>query len=217
MTDQNPDELGDFDRSDHHKHMDYVQAVITRLANNSFLLKGWALTLSSALLGFAITQNHAGLALAAIVPVIAFWLLDTYYLRQERAFRNMYDDVATKRLRDFKIDPKLYAEAQPWSIGFSVSLRIFYLAIITLTLVVATILAVAAATSAQHNQPEPHGNQNTSDEQSSSSSAVQSSQPSSPTTPTAVTPRPHESAQRSVEPATTPQPTIQGTPTSTQR
>jgi hypothetical protein len=52
----------DVDRDDHHKHMDYVQAIITRLGNNSFLLKGWALTLSSALLGFAITQKHAGLA-----------------------------------------------------------------------------------------------------------------------------------------------------------
>lgn len=139
-----PDEL---DRSDQHKHMDYVQAVITRLANNSFLMKGWALTLSSALLGFAITEKHAGLALVAIVPATAFWVLDTYYLRQERAFRNMYADIAAKRLRDFKIDPKPYADNQPWSVGLSISLRIFYLAIIVLALVVAIILTFAAAAS----------------------------------------------------------------------
>ncbi|WP_326545195.1 hypothetical protein QGN32_15210 [Mycolicibacterium sp. ND9-15] len=191
MTNENDSGSDGLDRSDHHKHMDYVQAVITRLANNSFLMKGWALTLSSALLGFAITQKHAGLALAAIVPVTAFWLLDTYYLRQERAFRDMYADIAAKRLRDFKIDPKPYAENQPWSVGFSVSLRIFYLAIIVLTLVVAITLAVAAAVPAhQDNQPQPDGNQNSSDEQPPSSSAVQSSQPSSPIAPTARTSTP---------------------------
>ncbi len=223
MTDENPGGPDDLDRSDHHKHMDYVQAVITRLANNSFLMKGWALTLASALLGFAITQKHTGLALAAIVPVTAFWVLDTYYLRQERAFRSMYADIAAKRLRDFKIDPTPYAENQPWSVGFSISLRIFYLAIIVLTLFVAIILAVAAAAPMpQHNQPQPqpqpHENQNTSDEQSPSSRAVQSSQPSSPIAPTARTPSPSPSgsSQRSVESTTAPEPKIQETPASTQ-
>lgn len=26
------------------KHLEFIQAIVTRLANNSFLLKGWALT-----------------------------------------------------------------------------------------------------------------------------------------------------------------------------
>ena len=145
MTDENLSASDELDRSDHHKHMDYVQAVITRLANNSLLIKGWALTLSSALLGVAITQKNAGLALVAIVPVAAFWVLDTYYLLQERAFRDMYAEVAAKRLRDFTINPKPHADSQSWwGVGFSLSLRVFYLAIIVLTVVVAVILAATA-------------------------------------------------------------------------
>ena len=30
------------------KHLELIQAVITRLANNSFLMKGWALTVTGA-------------------------------------------------------------------------------------------------------------------------------------------------------------------------
>lgn len=30
----------------------------------------------------------------AIVPAIVFWMLDAYYLQQERKFRGIYNDVA---------------------------------------------------------------------------------------------------------------------------
>jgi hypothetical protein len=132
------------DRADHHKHMDYVQAVISRLANNSFVMKGWALTLSSALLGFAASQGHAMLAFAAVAPAMAFWLLDTYFLRQERAFRDMFDDIASKKVTNFEIKPAPYAKRQSWWLaGKSISLSAFYGAIVALCLVVATVLAIA--------------------------------------------------------------------------
>ncbi len=215
MTDENLSASDELDRSDHHKHMDYVQAVITRLANNSLLIKGWALTLSSALLGVAITQKNAGLALVAIVPVAAFWVLDTYYLLQERAFRDMYAEVAAKRLRDFTINPKPHADSQSWwGVGFSLSLRVFYLAIIVLTVVVAVILAATAAhKSPQPDPPGSNGSMNTSDEQSPPNSTVQSSQPVPPPTP--IIPGPTDLPKRSVESTTTPEPTMQETPVST--
>lgn len=198
MTSEGAGEPADVDRGDHHKHMDYVQAIITRLANNSVLLKGWALTLSSAVLGFAITQRHAGLALAALVPVTAFWLLDTYYLRQERAFRDMYTDVAAKRVRDFKIEPKLYAEKQAWrKIAFSVSLAVYYGAIAGLTVVVAIILAIVTTVSARNSEPESY--KNSPSEQPPRSSTLN---PSSQIPPPPVSPRPseHPPSPRSAEP-----------------
>jgi hypothetical protein len=143
------------DRADHHKHMDYVQAVISRLANNSFVMKGWALTLSSALLGFAASQGQAMLAFAAVVPAMAFWLLDTYFLRQERAFRDMFDDIAAKKVTDFQIKPAPYAKRQLWwRAGKSLSLSTFYGAIIVLCVVVAIVLAIAKTADAS---PEPQG------------------------------------------------------------
>jgi len=75
------------------KHMEMIQAVVGRLAGNSFLIKGWAITVTGTFLGFAIDRNHAGLAAAAFLPAVIFWLLDTYYLRAERLFRELYNEV----------------------------------------------------------------------------------------------------------------------------
>lgn len=76
------------------KHLEFIQGVINRLAANSFLLKGWTITLTAALFAFA--AQDADLAFAFIAPfsAFAFWGLDAYYLRQERLYRLLYHDVA---------------------------------------------------------------------------------------------------------------------------
>jgi hypothetical protein len=76
------------------KHLEMLQAVIGRLAGNSFLIKGWALTLTGVFLGFAVNTSDRGLAAAALVPIATFWIVDTYYLRAERLFRALYGRVA---------------------------------------------------------------------------------------------------------------------------
>ncbi len=75
------------------KHMEMIQAVVARLASNSFLMKGWALTLSGAFLGFAVNNDDSGIAAAGLLPILAFWALDTYYLRAERLFRALFERV----------------------------------------------------------------------------------------------------------------------------
>jgi hypothetical protein len=75
------------------KHMEIIQAVVARLAGNSFLLKGWALTLTVAILGFAVNKNSAALALVALIPTIIFWGLDSYYLHTEWLFRELHRKV----------------------------------------------------------------------------------------------------------------------------
>jgi hypothetical protein len=75
------------------QHLSTIQTVIARLAGNSFLLKGWSVTIVAALAAVAVGQNAPELALAAIVPALLFWLLDAYYLRQERLYRDLYDHV----------------------------------------------------------------------------------------------------------------------------
>lgn len=69
------------------KHLEFLQDVITRLAGNSFLIKGWSITLATAVVGFAVKDGGPGFALVGLVPVAVFALLDTYYLGLERAFR----------------------------------------------------------------------------------------------------------------------------------
>jgi hypothetical protein len=84
------------------KHLEMIQAVVNRLAGNSFLVKGWAITVAGALFGFALTAHKGTVALVAAVPILAFWLLDTYFLRAERLFRALYDEV---RLKDDRVQP----------------------------------------------------------------------------------------------------------------
>jgi hypothetical protein len=77
------------------KHMEMIQAVVARLAGNSFLMKGWAVTLTAAVLGFGVDRDDGWLAAAAFVPIAAFAILDAYYLRAERLFRALYNRVGS--------------------------------------------------------------------------------------------------------------------------
>ena len=76
------------------KHLEFLQAVITRLAGNSFLIKGWSVTLTTAIIGFAVKDAGPGFALVGLAPVAVFALLDAYYLGLEKAFRDRFDIAA---------------------------------------------------------------------------------------------------------------------------
>ena len=75
------------------KHLEMVQSVINRMANNSFMLKGWAVTLVAGIFALAGKDTDKLYFLVAYVPVIVFWGLDAYYLLQERLYRSLYDKV----------------------------------------------------------------------------------------------------------------------------
>ncbi len=75
------------------KHLEMLQQIITRMASNSFLLKGWTVTLVAAILALIDkTQLHT-VGWVALLPILSFWMLDGYFLRQERLFRKLYDYV----------------------------------------------------------------------------------------------------------------------------
>jgi hypothetical protein len=75
------------------KHLEMIQNIITRMAKNSFLLKGWTVTLLAGI--FALVWEKGGFLhyLLAYIPVFMFWFLDAYYLQQERLYRGLYDEV----------------------------------------------------------------------------------------------------------------------------
>lgn len=78
------------------QHLQMIQAVVARLGNNAFLLKGWAITLAAGSFGFAVSSDRWLLALVALITTIAFWALDAYFLRCERLFRELHKRVATR-------------------------------------------------------------------------------------------------------------------------
>ena len=75
------------------QHLGFVQDVVKRLAGNSFLLKGWAITLCTALIALGISAKKPNLILVAAASSAIFCLLDAYYLQQERRYRELYDVV----------------------------------------------------------------------------------------------------------------------------
>ena len=81
---------------DKRKHLELAQAVITRMSSNSFLFKGWSITLVAAISAFAAKDTNRALMTIPVVSTLLFWAIDSYYLMLERAFRNIYNDVVTK-------------------------------------------------------------------------------------------------------------------------
>lgn len=85
-----------------------IQGVVNRLAQSSFLLKGWSVVLVSALLAFAAASSEELVLVVAFLPALAFWGLDGYFLWQERLFRALYDHVRTQEESelDYGLDTK---------------------------------------------------------------------------------------------------------------
>lgn len=100
---------------DKRKHLELVQGVINRMASNSFMLKGWAVTLVAGIFALAGKDTDKLYFLVAYVPIIIFWGLDAYYLLQERLYRLLYDKV--RQTDENKIDFSLKATAQEFNSG----------------------------------------------------------------------------------------------------
>lgn len=78
------------------KHLDLIQAVITRMSAASSTAKGWLLPVVTATYGYALTKRAESIALLGLLSVALFAFLDANYLRQEQGYRALYDAVARK-------------------------------------------------------------------------------------------------------------------------
>ena len=89
------------------KHLEFIQDVVGRLGRNSFLLKGWSMTVlvAGALLMVRVRPDQSLFALTLLIPVFGFWLLDAYSLWQERLFRAEYNRVRQQDETDFAMNP----------------------------------------------------------------------------------------------------------------
>ncbi len=92
---------------DRRKHLDFIQSVVTRMSSASSTAKGWLLPVVTVAYGFALTEKAESVALLGVVAVLLFALLDANYLRQEKAYRRLYDAVAreTRDVPLFCLDP----------------------------------------------------------------------------------------------------------------
>lgn len=74
-------------------HLQMIQSAISRMASNSFALKGWSVTLVAGIFALAGKDTDKMYFLVSYVPIIVFWGLDSYYLLQERRYRSLYNNV----------------------------------------------------------------------------------------------------------------------------
>ena len=126
-------------------HLEFIQSVITRMSSNSFLIKGWCITLVSGLLGLAAKDNDKRFIIVVFFPALMFWMLDAYYLRQERLFCKKYDEVGQspeEELTDFSMNISTVAKkVDSWlRVAFSKTLFLFYGSMVGAILVAAFIL-----------------------------------------------------------------------------
>lgn len=84
------------------KHLEMIQNIINRMASNSFLLKSWSVVLVSALFVLAAKGSNIFFIYLAYFPALAFWILDGYFLWQERLYRKLYDKV--RKMSESEID-----------------------------------------------------------------------------------------------------------------
>lgn len=71
-------------------HLQMLQNIIKRFSSNSFTLKGLCFSLIIGILSF---YKESLLWLVILIINLTFWFLDSYYLRQERYYRAIYNKV----------------------------------------------------------------------------------------------------------------------------
>lgn len=89
------------DKETLHKEIDLIQGIINRMSQNSFLLKGWAITIIVAVLALTkdtlVTNDLTYFSIILLIPLIVFWYLDAFFLHKEKCYIKLYDWVIENR------------------------------------------------------------------------------------------------------------------------
>lgn len=111
-------------------HLGFIQAIISRMGSNSFMLKGWSVTLVAAMFALSVKDADKRFMFMAYFPVIVFWTLDAFFLHQEKLFRQLYADVASGLVSSdgFSLDVSIVRDKVPsqLSVMFSKTLLSFH-------------------------------------------------------------------------------------------
>ena len=144
------------------KHLEFMLSIINRMADECRALKTWCVTIVAATL-FVVARTDASwyVTLIALFPVMAFWVLDAYYLAVERWYRDkcseFVEKLHSKKLsaNDLYVDPK--EKKYQWGKALiSTPVRVFYPAIAVAVVFAACLLAGANKHSVATCASSPH-------------------------------------------------------------
>jgi len=136
------------DSSSVQSYLNILQGIITRMATNSASCKAWCVSLVSAILVVIADKNKPNYAWITLIPILLFFLLDSYYLGQERSFREIYNNFVKDLHTGEAGTDKLFVLKPPrgmnvvnllFSSSLSFSVYPFYLTLV-LTVIIARYL-----------------------------------------------------------------------------
>lgn len=128
------------------RHLEMIQEIIKRMAANSFTLKGWTVTIIAGILTLSANVISYSEIFLIGIPIILFWGLDSYYLMQEKRFRNLYDNVLKKK--EEEVDFSMEMPSMPtdellkmyWTHVFSITEIAFYIPLVIISVITICLL-----------------------------------------------------------------------------
>ncbi len=131
------------------EYLQMLQEPICRMSTISAIFKGFAATIVAGISAISYSSTNIWILGLSFLPVLVFAVLDIYYLKLERKFRFLFDQV---RLDEHEIDFSMKltndpveiirAKARTWDCIKSPSIYLFYPLML---LVLATVLILKIA------------------------------------------------------------------------
>jgi hypothetical protein len=113
-------------------HLSMIQGAIGRMGQNAFNAKTWAVTVMAAV--FALgppAGTDARWTAIVIVPLLLFWAMDAYFLRQEHLFRRLYNGAVRGEVPAYSMDTAPYAQGLRGILGFAFAFGVWPVHVIT--------------------------------------------------------------------------------------
>lgn len=117
------------------------------MAQNSFMIKGWFVSIYAVVLALLPEKvNMLLLCIALVVVNVIFWYLDGFFLRTEKIYRKIYDWILKERPQNnrelmYQLNPakfigKIEEVESVWKVMWSKTLRWFYLIPLVIVIIV---------------------------------------------------------------------------------
>lgn len=119
------------------KLLEFIQDAINRFSSQSFIIKGWTITVLTALMVFLKESPELKYNLLFGFLIFSFCGLDSYYLQQERKYRIHFNNILNDKTN--KIDMDIFylsKKVNYFSCYFSKTMILFYGSLVLFILII---------------------------------------------------------------------------------
>jgi len=128
-------------------HLEFIHNTINRMSASSFSIKGWTMALVVALFAYLASTKEVNLwhAVIIILPTTSFWVLNGFFLQQERLYRKLYDKVRLLKEEsiDFSMKTDEFKASTKWFDAFRANtMLMFYIPVLTISIAAVIVLGL---------------------------------------------------------------------------